>query len=92
MIPRIQGKIGTVEDPPEFAGQFCFQLFLSTMGGGEPESLGQWGPFKTEPEAKRAMMEMTRVACEAIEKSVDGKTSGKYIDMKDNTIKKWDMH
>ena len=90
MIPRIQGKVGRATEPEEMNGKYFFELFLNSIGGGEGESMGTFGPWDTEEEAHIELRKAAKLACEAIEKSMDGRPSGKYIDMKTNTVRKWD--
>jgi len=91
MIPRIQGKVGQADQTsdPEFRGKWFFTMWLSSIGGGEGSEIGQWGPFNTEEEAKIALKECAQIACEAAGEKMHGYIPGKYIDMKDNTLKSW---
>lgn len=91
--PRIRGKVGAVEAPPELVGQFCFEISMWTMDGetqiGEPMT---FGPFKTEKLAHEEMHRATRLACEAVEMGVVGKKSGKYFDLKaGGVMRPWDQ-
>ena len=91
MIPRIQGKVGQALDGPH-VGKWFFEMWMTAIGAGEGESLGQYGPWKTEEEAHQQLREACRLACENIEMQMAGKTSGKYIDMTTNTVRNWDEH
>ena len=89
-LPRIRGRVGTIEsDDPEFNGKFAFEIFLTFMGAGEGRKLGDWGPFDTEDEAKRALRKQCQEICEVIQKEFVGETSSKYLDMKTNEIRDW---
>jgi hypothetical protein len=91
MIPRIKGRVGQATEPPEVAGKWFFELFLTTLGGGtEMTPMGTFGPFDTELEAKTELKSAARMACEVIEKDISGTTSGKHIDMKTNEVRPWD--
>ena len=94
MIPRIQGRVGTIEDPPELAGKFAFEIILSDIGGagqiGDP--IGPFGPFDTEAEAQRELRKACRTACEDISKKVPGGDPTKYFDMQQNKLRNWDEH
>lgn len=92
MTPRIRARIGTVEEPPELKGQFCFEVFLALSGEGEGQKMGDFGPFKTEALAKTRMREVCRTMSETIEKEITGKVSGKYLDIKTNEFRNWDEH
>lgn len=92
-IPRIRGKVGTIEDPPEWRGQFCFEISMWTLDGetqvGDP--IGPFGPYKTEKEAQDALRSATRKACEAVELGVTGQISGKFLDLKNGAVMRpWD--
>lgn len=90
MIPRIQGKVGQATEPPEVVGKWFFEIWLTSIGGGPGESMGQFGPWDSEAIAKQELEKAARLAVEAIETQVDGKASGEYIDMKTNQRRKWD--
>lgn len=90
MIPRLRARVGEVEDPPEYKGQFCFEVFLTWPGEGEGRKLGDWGPFKTEKLAKQKMREMVKEMSQLVEKEMTGDNSGQYLDMKTNEIRSWD--
>lgn len=92
MIPRIRGKLGQATDPGEYQGKWFFELWLTELGGGGGDgmSLGQFGPWDSEEIAGEELRKAAQLACEAIEQSMDGKVSGKYIDMKTNEMRSWD--
>ncbi len=90
MIPRIQGKVGQATEPEEMKGKWFFTMWLTEIGGGEGKSLGDFGPFETEALAKEELNRAAKLACETYEMFMDGKVSGKYIDMKSNTTRRWD--
>lgn len=72
------------------AGKWFFEMWLTSIGGGEGDSLGQFGPRETEAIAKKELDRAAQLACEAAEKGMGEKPSGAYIDMKTNTIRRWD--
>ena len=90
-IPRIRGKIGQCveSDDRSLIGKWFFDLYLTTLGGGEGYHMGQFGPFETEKIAQDELMNASKIACEEVEKSLTGESSGEYIDMKDNKRKAW---
>lgn len=90
MIPRIQGRVGEIESPPELAGRFTFEVFLSFMGDGEPQKVFQGPDYATHEEAMKELRNACRICCEKIETDIDGKPSGKFIDMKTNHLRSWD--
>lgn len=90
VIPRIQGKVGQATEPPEVAGKWYFEMWLTSIGGGEGDSLGLFGPWETEEQAKVELRRASQMAVETIEEKMDGKKSGKYIDMKTNSVRRWD--
>lgn len=90
MIPRIQGRVGEIESPPELAGRFTFEIFFSVIGQGDPEKVFQGPDYATYEEAMRELRQACRAACEKIEMDIDGETSGKFIDMKTNHLRSWD--
>lgn len=89
IIPRIRGKVGQAEDGPH-AGKWYFEMWLTTIGGDTGDSFGLFGPWESEEEAKKELRRASQLAVEAIEIGMDGKTSGKYIDMQSNTTRFWD--
>lgn len=89
MIPRIRGKIGVFNGDSGYKGKYFFSLYLSSVGGGDGVLLGEFGPWDTEEIAMKELHSATKLACESIEMKVDGKVSGKYLDMKTNTMREW---
>jgi hypothetical protein len=92
MIPRIFGNVGQA-DEGEHLGKWFFQLWVSELGKGkgEGDSLGIFGPFETEEIAHRELNHACQLACATYEKNVFGHVSGKYIDMKTNQTKTWNV-
>lgn len=89
--PRIQARTGQITDPPELVGKWTFEIHLTYIGGGEDKKVLQCPAyFETEAEAKTAMREAARVACEACEKMMGSEVSGNYLDLKSNAVRKWD--
>lgn len=89
MIPRIKGKIGQYEQPLELKDKYCFEIFISELGGGEGESMGVFGPFESKDVASKELKNVVKVIVDTYEKSMNGVVSRNYIDMKDNKIKQW---
>lgn len=95
MIPRIQGKVGQIEEDlenPEHTGKWVFTVWLSFIGATEPEEMGTWGPFDTQDIAKAELDKCAQFMCEKFEEDMDGGPSGKYWDMKDGKLKPWVKH
>lgn len=90
MIPRIQGKVGQATEPEEMKGKWFFLLKVGALGHGEPEEFGPIGPWDSEEEAHKQLRHACRLLCEMFEKKIDGKVSGQYLDMKTNTMRRWD--
>jgi hypothetical protein len=94
MLPRIRGKVGQADDPPEMAGKWFFSLWVSELGAGDVDDsnpdFGPIGPWDTEAQAKRELERAAQIACEAVEEKVTGKKSGEYVDMKTNLTRRWD--
>jgi len=88
-IPRIQGKIGTIESDDEDNGKYVATIYATVMGGGKGEEMGTIGPFETEEIAKKELSKVCEKICKDIEIKMTGKSSGMYVDMKDNKTKKW---
>lgn len=87
---RIRGKVGQATEPEEVQGKWFFQIWLTTFGGGEGESLGHFGPFETEDIAQAELRKASQMISETITEKITGKKSGLYIDMKDNQLKSWE--
>lgn len=87
-IPRIRCKSGQIESPPELAGKWCFTVSLWTFDGETQigDDIGPFGAFDTQEQAINESKKAAQMACEDIEKNVDGKVSGKYLDMKNGGI------
>lgn len=92
ITPRIRGRVGQATEPSEMAGKWFFEMFITDLGGGEGTSMGQFGPWDDEKSALAELRKACRLACEAIEKEVVGKVSGKFIDMQTNEVRSWDAH
>lgn len=78
------------EGPPDIDGKYFFEVFLTLPGDGDGKKIGDFGPYDTEDEAKRALREKCRDMCEFIEEKFGGGKSGQYLDMKTNEFRKWD--
>lgn len=84
MIPRIRGsaiKVGK---------KWSWEMFVGMMGSDEADLYTTKELYKTRKEAVSALRVACRTVCEAIETKVDGKPSGKFIDMKTNATRNWD--
>lgn len=90
-LPRIQGKVGQATEPKEVEGKWFFEMWASFIGEGAKESLGTWGPFDSEELAQERLKAFAQVACEEWEMKVLGKKSGKYVDMKTNETRTWEI-
>jgi hypothetical protein len=90
MIPRIQTKIGQIEefpDDPSLVGQWIVELYFSYIGSNKPPELMKvLGPWKTEHEAKFHSREVARIAVTAVEEGMGFEPTGKAINMKTNLI------
>ena len=90
MIPRIRGKVGQGQsDDPKLDKKWFFSIWVTTIGGGEGDKLGDYGPFDTEEIAQKELEGACQMACDAVAKNIKGGIPGQYIDMKDNKLKKW---
>lgn len=94
LIPRIMGKVGQAESPdPRFDKKWFFKMWMVAMGAGEPtdeDSMGEFGPYDTEEQAHAELKRAVQVACEAAEKAITGKTSGLFVNMKNNKTESWE--
>jgi len=84
--------MGTVVEPAKDKGKFCFQVFLTSMGKGDGDSLGEWGPFDTEKECQQEMRKVCELVSETITEKMSGKPSGKYLDLQTNELRDWKQH
>lgn len=93
MIPRIQGRVEEISEG-EHKGKFVFDIYLTTLGGGDDSQahIGQYGPWETRAIAMRELKTACKIACESIEIKMLGYASGKYIDMKTNATRSWEEH
>lgn len=90
--PRIRGKIGIATEPEDIAGKYFFEVFLTYIGCGEGGSLGEFGPFDTEKEAQAELRDVCKFVSQKVEEELTGGVSGKYIDMKTNETRDWNVH
>ena len=86
--PRIRARAGQGDD-----GKWYFEVGLWTLDGETQvgdEPMGTFGPWESEAECRREMRRACELACNAIEESVTGKASGKFIDMNQNgKLRSW---
>lgn len=85
MIPRIRGSAIQKDN-----GKWTFFLFVGFMGQEECDEYNFDFDFETKEDAIEELKRAAQVACEAIEIGFDGEPSGKYIDLKTNSTRKWD--
>lgn len=71
-------------------GKWFFEMWFTTIGGGDGDSLGIFGPWETEKEAQAELRRASQLACETVQEKIEGKPSGQYVDMKTNTVRRWD--
>lgn len=94
MIPRIRGKVGTIVDPPEYRGKFAFSIWFSELRDEKIEQtnpdFGPIGPYDTEADAQKELMNACKIACETFEKKITGGVSGMYFDLKTKLLRRWD--
>lgn len=92
MIPRIRGKVGQATEPPEYVGKWFFTVWMTELGVPFKEDepmFGPMGPYDTEEIAHENLTEAVKLCCEKFERMENGQFSGEYIDMKDNTRKRF---
>lgn len=85
MIPRIRGSAIQKDN-----GKWTFFLLVGMLGSDECDQYDFHFDFDTKEEAIKELQKAAQLACEAVEKKIDGKPSGKFIDMKTNSTRKWD--
>lgn len=85
MIPRIRGNAIQKEN-----GKWTFMILVGMLGSDECDEYNFKFDFETKEEALTELRKASQMLCEAVEKKVDGKASGKYIDMKTNQTRRWD--
>lgn len=97
-LPRIQGKVGIIEDPPDKKGLYAFTIWFSIMGHAEKKEIGPFGPFKTKKEAQTALKaeakNMSGLICKLMKDSgiKNSMSSDEYFDLKEGVIRKWQEH
>ncbi len=88
MIPRIKGKVFQVDEPTDNEhNKWGFEMWMTDLGQTiEPMTLGQFGFWLTEAEAKVELMKAAQVACGGVDP-----VNTHYIDMKnDGVTRRWD--
>ena len=89
MQPKIRGKVGEIITAGEHKGKFAFEMWLTSLGGGEGDTLGHFGPFDTEEIALKELNVAAEIACKALSKNIKDADPTRYIDMKTNELKSW---
>lgn len=85
MIPRIRGSAIQKEN-----GKWTFFLLVGFMGKDECDEYNFDFDFDSKEQAIEELTKAAKLACEGFELSIDGKPSGKYIDLKTNSTRRWD--
>lgn len=85
MIPRVRGNAVQKEN-----GKWSFMLVVGVMGNEDCDEYHFAIEFDTKEEALAELQRAARLICESFEQRITGKLSGKYIDMKTNSTRKWD--
>lgn len=87
VIPRIKGRVAQIESPPKDAGKWLYEVSIWDLSGeiqgGEPFL---FGPFDTEEIAKEQGREIVKKISQKLEKEMTGKSSGRFLDMKNGGI------
>ena len=84
--------MGQAESPdPKFNGKWFFTIWLTTMGGGPGDSMGDFGPFETEAEAQKQLKLAVKDAMKVVSEKI-GADPNRVIDMKDNKTKTWEEY
>lgn len=86
MIPRIQGNAIEVD------GKWSFEIFFSVLGEERCDHYTFHARYDTKAEALDNLKKTTREIVEMLEVKIDGKVSGKYIDIQTNATRNWDEH
>ncbi len=87
MSVRVRGRVGQITEPPDVAGRWAFEVLITDLGAENVlKSIGPLGDFATEKEAQDALRREVRFISETISGVMDGKPSGRYIDMKNGGI------
>lgn len=90
MIPRIQGRVGQVEDPPDLKGKWAFEITVTILGTDASDTFGPIGYWDTEATALQNLQDCVKMLVEKFEKDTTGNISGEYFDMKTNSRRRWD--
>ena len=80
--PRIQGKVGQVEEPPEFKGKWSYCIWISVIGSDkDPIELQAPGCWDTKELALLALREKAKELVKDINKIATGKESEEFYDL-----------
>jgi hypothetical protein len=95
LVPRIRGKVGVIEEPLSEKGKYAFSVWVNDVSDQtevdeQNPDFGPFGPFKTQRQAKRGLERVAKIICQTFEKRTFGKTSGKYLDLKNNLLRRFD--
>lgn len=91
-IPRIQGRVGQIEDPEDIKGKWAFEITISMLGDPtcEPHTSGPFGPWDSEKIALEELEKAVKLCTEKYEEAVTGEVSGQYYCVKTDSVRRWD--
>lgn len=85
--PRVQGKVGQVEDPPELKGRWSFYLKITFLGiPGEPIEYQCPETFDSELIAKAEMRDLSMSIIKRVQKEMGLEWTGNCFDLKNNRL------
>lgn len=80
--PRIQGKVGQVEEPLELKGKWSYCIWISVIGSdGELIEMQSPGVWDTQHLAMAALREKTNELIKEVNKIVTGEASADFYDL-----------
>lgn len=91
--PRVRGKTGKVEDPPEYAGKWAWTIWVIIQATGKPDTpvreihsheLDPERFFDTEGAAKLDLEKEATQVCKLLNEALGGTGDEGFLDMKDD--------
>lgn len=90
-IQRIRGRAGEADEGPHI-GKWFYEISIWDLSGEhQAGDAFQFGPFESEAQACAAGRVLVKNLSQHIEKELTGKSSGRFLDLKNGAIMRpWD--
>lgn len=91
MMPRIQGKVGQVEDAKDktLIGKWTYTIYVSVIGLDKKIEFNFDNFYTSEKEAAAALREECQKIASIITEEVFGEKTSRYLDLKSGQVRPW---